>query len=276
MNDAQTMLRSTTLVVHAGGRGTRLRPYTLTIPKPLLKVGLQRKPLICYVIMPFVFHGIRRCIVTIRERSSKALRKLIRYVNEGDIVSDTNDLLNSFGCDRDFEAEILDEGEKSLGRGGVIKKGFEDGVLDLRKPIISMNGCDVARVNVMDLAEKHFENVKNGFYVTNVLASGFYAPGGIAEVDDRRVTKFIEKPPVYAWFNTGIFYMDSASFRYIMEISKFPQNLEDKIIPRLVELGKVAAYRIDIDDFKPVKEEKQYIALRDSDILSYLKPCLVM
>jgi len=275
MNDAQTMLRSTTLVVHAGGRGTRLRPYTLTIPKPLLKVGLQRKPLICYVIMPFVFHGIRRCIVTIRERSSKALRKLIRYVNEGDIVSDTNDLLNSFGCDRDFEAEILDEGEKSLGRGGVIKKGFEDGVLDLRKPIISMNGCDVARVNVMDLAEKHFENVKNGFYVTNVLASGFYAPGGIAEVDDRRVTKFIEKPPVYAWFNTGIFYMDSASFRYIMEISKFPQNLEDKIIPRLVELGKVAAYRIDIDDFKPVKEEKQYIALRDSDVLSYLKPCLV-
>jgi len=276
MNNAQTMLGNTTLIVHAGGRGTRLRPYTLTVPKPLLKVGLQRKPLICYVIMPFVFHGVRRCIVTIREKSSKALKKLVKYVSEGGIVSDTNDLLNSFGCNRDFEAEILDEGEKSLGRGGVIKKGFEEGVLDIGKPIISMNGCDIARVNVMDLAEKHFKNVKNGFYVTNVLASGFYAPGGIAEVEEGRVTKFVEKPPVYAWFNTGIFYMDPASFEYIIEISEFPQNLEDRIIPRLVELGKVAAYRIDIDDFKPVKEEKQYMALRDSDILAYLKPCLVV
>jgi mannose-1-phosphate guanylyltransferase len=47
-------------VVLAGGEGRRFRPYTDIIPKPMLPVGPEEKPLLEYIIRWFSKHGIAK------------------------------------------------------------------------------------------------------------------------------------------------------------------------------------------------------------------------
>ena len=50
-------------VILAGGKGTRLRPYTNSIPKPLLAVG--RKPILEIIIERLREHDFKDIILTV-------------------------------------------------------------------------------------------------------------------------------------------------------------------------------------------------------------------
>ena len=60
------MKEITKAIILAGGEGTRLRPVTLEIPKPLLTV--RRKPIVNYLIELFRKHGVREVKVIIRPK----------------------------------------------------------------------------------------------------------------------------------------------------------------------------------------------------------------
>ncbi|MEM4348598.1 MAG: sugar phosphate nucleotidyltransferase, partial [Candidatus Anstonellaceae archaeon] len=55
------MKKSVIAAVLAGGLGTRLRPLTLKIPKPLVPVN--RKPFISFVLENLASHKIRECVI---------------------------------------------------------------------------------------------------------------------------------------------------------------------------------------------------------------------
>ena len=50
-------------VVLCGGKGTRLRPYTYNIPKPMLKLG--NRPLLEFVLLNLKKNGIKDFILTV-------------------------------------------------------------------------------------------------------------------------------------------------------------------------------------------------------------------
>ena len=52
-------------IILAGGKGTRLYPVTLEIPKPLLTVN--KKPIINYLIEMFKNHGVEEIAITVRK-----------------------------------------------------------------------------------------------------------------------------------------------------------------------------------------------------------------
>jgi len=54
---------TTTAVILAGGRGTRLRPYTVAFPKPLVPVG--DNPILEIIIAQLSRDGFRRVIITV-------------------------------------------------------------------------------------------------------------------------------------------------------------------------------------------------------------------
>ncbi len=64
--DGDTAARDTRVVLMAGGLGTRLRPLTEQVPKPMLPVG--DKPLLELIIENFVNQGFRKFDISVNYR----------------------------------------------------------------------------------------------------------------------------------------------------------------------------------------------------------------
>ena len=88
-------------VILAGGRGTRLKPYTNVFPKPLMPIG--EKPILEIIINQLVAHGIEDIIITVGHMSAL--------------------IMNFFGDGRRVGAKIkYFEEEKPLGTSGNLDK----------------------------------------------------------------------------------------------------------------------------------------------------------
>ncbi|MFH0818064.1 MAG: sugar phosphate nucleotidyltransferase, partial [Candidatus Micrarchaeota archaeon] len=63
--------------VLCGGKGTRLRPYTYSIPKPMLKLG--KRPILQFVIGNLSSSGIKDIILTV----GYLKEQIIEYFGDG-------------------------------------------------------------------------------------------------------------------------------------------------------------------------------------------------
>lgn len=106
-------------MILSAGKGTRLRPLTLTTPKPLVEVG--GKPLIVWHILALKQAGIRDIVINV----SWLADKLLDALGDG----------SQFGVNLKFS---LEQGEPLETAGG-IKKALHDGLLK-DEPFILVNG----------------------------------------------------------------------------------------------------------------------------------------
>lgn len=83
-------------MVLAAGLGTRMRPITDTIPKPLVKI--DGKPMIDYALDSLVAAGVERAVVNVHHFADQMLDHLRNYRGLDIIISDEQDaLMNSGG-----------------------------------------------------------------------------------------------------------------------------------------------------------------------------------
>jgi MurNAc alpha-1-phosphate uridylyltransferase len=83
-------------MVLAAGLGTRMRPITDTIPKPLVKIGA--KPMIDYTLDSLVEAGVERAVVNVHHFADQMEDHLINYRGLDILISDERDaLMNSGG-----------------------------------------------------------------------------------------------------------------------------------------------------------------------------------
>ncbi|WP_017965984.1 nucleotidyltransferase family protein [Rhizobium leguminosarum] len=83
-------------IVLAAGLGTRMRPITDTIPKPLVKI--DGKPMIDYALDCLVAAGIERAVVNVHHHADQMLEHLGNYHGLDILISDERDaLMNSGG-----------------------------------------------------------------------------------------------------------------------------------------------------------------------------------
>ncbi|WP_064708183.1 nucleotidyltransferase family protein [Rhizobium bangladeshense] len=83
-------------MVLAAGLGTRMRPITETIPKPLVRV--DGKPMIDYTLDALVSAGIERAVVNVHHHAEQMIDHLGKYRGLDIIISDERDgLMNSGG-----------------------------------------------------------------------------------------------------------------------------------------------------------------------------------
>src|SRR5487761_2463733 len=57
------MTQDVTVVILAGGKGTRLAPYTTVLPKPLMPVG--EMPILEIVIRQLQYYGFRNIVISV-------------------------------------------------------------------------------------------------------------------------------------------------------------------------------------------------------------------
>ena len=163
------MLPGLTAVVLAGGEGTRLRPLTNDLPKPVLPVA--NRPFFEYMLDHLRSAGVARVIMALGYHAEQ----LIESFGDGSV----------YGLLIDYVVE-----DKPLGTSGAVRALLPE----LKETFLVLNGDCVTEVNIAAMVEQHVERRE-------------YATLAIHTVDDPSrygvivldgigyVSRFIEKPP---------------------------------------------------------------------------------
>ena len=199
-----------------GGQGTRLRPYTYTIPKPMLPLG--RKPILEYVIRNLKANGITDIVLT------------VGYLKES--------IKSYFGDGSKLGVKITYSEEKDeQGTAG----SLHPLAASAKGTFIVQMGDHLSRVNLKKVIE--FHKKQGGIATVAFKRQGVPLEYGVAHVDAaHHVTAFKEKPIVENLVNAGIYVFEPEIFDFIKPKDDFAKN----VFPRLMDSGKkINAYVFD-------------------------------
>ena len=221
------------VVINAGGKGSRLEPYTKVLPKPLIPVG--ELPIIEHIMQRFEEYGCNRFSIIVNYK--KELMKAYFQENE-----------------RKYDIRWYDE-QLPLGTGG--------GLGYLRNRIqgtFFFSNCDtVILADYESMLQFHREN-RN--MVTMVCAyKTFRIPYGVIEMGMQgRIEKIQEKPELSFLTNTGVYLLEPEVFDYIGEEENvgFPE-----VIDRIrADGGKVAIFPISENDWLDMGQHSELERMR--------------
>jgi len=170
--------RDNPMVIMAGGRGTRLRPYTENCPKPMLPIA--GKPMLQHIIERAASQGFWRFVLS------------LNYL--GDMVRDHFGDGSSYGVSIEYVTET-----EPLGTAGALS------LLDPAPtiPFVVTNGDVLTDIDYGELIQFRAHHDAAG-----VMAVRLYEwtnPYGVVETDGIEITGFIEKPVSRSHINAGIY-----------------------------------------------------------------------
>jgi len=186
-------------VIMAGGLGTRLRPLTEDLPKPMLPLG--GKPLMELVIEQLRQVGIRRVNVTTHYKPGK--------------ISDHFGDGSSFGVELNYVNE-----DKPLGTGGAL------GLIDApTEPMLVINGDILTKVDFRAMLAYHQE--QHAVMTVGVRQYDIKVPYGVIECEGPRVCALKEKPQMHFLVNAGVYLLEPKVYEFIPNGEHF--NMTDLI-----------------------------------------------
>ncbi|MDP1808993.1 MAG: nucleotidyltransferase family protein [Actinomycetota bacterium] len=196
-----------TAVVMAGGFGTRLRPLTDDLPKPMLPVG--DKPLLQLIIEQLHEAGINKVNLTTHYK-----REVIE---------------EHFGTGADFGVDIsYVEEDQPLGTAGSLSLLEKtDG------PVLVINGDVLTRINFRAMLEFHRDHEAD--MTVAVRQYKFRVPYGVIETDGPMITALSEKPVVRHFINAGIYLLNPDVCRSIPNGQSYDMT---DLISRLMAEGR--------------------------------------
>ncbi|MDO8513848.1 MAG: NDP-sugar synthase [bacterium] len=223
-------------MILAAGLGTRLRPLTDKIPKPMLPIG--NKPLLEYQLRLLKKFGVKDCAMNLY-----CLPEMImEYFGDG----------KKFGMTIKYSKEA-----ELMGTAGALKKISEF----FDQPFFVFYGDNLTNINLDNLAK--FHRKKGGLVTIALYYEEHPESKGIVEMDsDARIVSFKEKPKseeiTTNWANAGIYLCESEVIKYIPEgkffdfgHDLFPKLLEDnqslygyKMTEFLLDIGTLETYRL--------------------------------
>ena len=212
-------------IILAGGKGTRLHPLTLEIPKPLITV--HKKPLLNYGIELFFKHGIDNLKIIIREEGREA------YANWQNSYKD----LLSQG-----QVEFLEE-SKPMGTLGYIAHRLKEWVG--REHFFVTNGDDLKDVNLSDM---HAFHEKGGAHATlGMVKVQNPEEGGSLLLDGHLIRGFFEKQenPPSNLVSAGIYELSPEIFSFLEDSIREGKEFlmfEKDLFPKMAEEGKLQGF----------------------------------
>jgi NDP-sugar pyrophosphorylase family protein len=203
-------------IILAGGRGTRLAPYTTVLPKPLMPIG--DAPILEVVIRQLAHHGIDDITLAV----GYLAELLMAYCGDG----------SKYNLKLNYSRE-----ETPLGTAGPIAL-----VPELNETFLVMNGDLLTTLNYSDMWNYHRQ--RGAIATLATYRRDVKIDLGVLEFDaDNWVTGYIEKPTFHYSVSTGIYIFEPAVLDYLEPYVRF--DLPDLVL-RLLERGqKVSCYSYD-------------------------------
>jgi len=217
------------VVIMAGGKGTRLDPFTRILPKALIPVG--EKPVIEIIMDEYARYGMKNFHISVNSKS-----KMIKAY---------------FGDqDSDYNISFIDE-DKPLGTAGALR--FLKDKFD--NPFFVSN-CDIiVRNNYYDILQFH----KDGRYDLTVVGSMQHRtiPYGVCKFENGGLLKSIQEKPEYDFLvNTGMYLLNPHILRYIPENTYFDMTELINVLQK--KAHKVGVYPVSEKSWVDIGQLTEY------------------
>lgn len=205
-------------LILAGGKGTRLLPYTIVIPKPMLPI--DNIPIIAIIARQLKFHGFDEVHVSLGY-----LSEMIRIY------------LESHSGDSGMPRFVFHVEEEPLGTSGPIKL-----IGDIDTDFLVINGDILTTLNMRDMFTYHKQN--SATLTIAIRQTEYQLPLGSITLDsNNQVIKFEEKPKSTHLDNIGAYIYSKKALQFIPAKVKFDVN---QLVENLLKAGeKVVAFRED-------------------------------
>lgn len=205
-------------VILAGGEGTRLRPYTYEVAKPMLPI--KGKPMVQHVIELLKSHGVTEIYLAIGYKGEQ----IEGYFGNG----------SRFGLNIKYIKE-----KKPLGTAGplrLLRKYLDDSFYLIWADCIS-------KIDLTDFA--HFHKSHDGLATIALTTVDDTSRFGVASMKGSLITGFVEKPKnedaPTKLVNTGIAIFEPEIIeKYIPKTGK--SMVEKDVYPKLSADGKLYGY----------------------------------
>ncbi len=225
------------VVIMAGGKGTRLRPITEAIPKPMVRVA--GRPILEHIILHLASSNLREIFLAVNYKSEI----IEHHFGDG----------SAYGCRIQYLRE-----EIPLGTAGAL------GLLPVRptEPFIVMNGDLVTQFDVERLLHHHAE----GNYAITIGVHNYRVdiPYGVIGLNDdgTEVTELIEKPSRHFLVNGGIYVVNPELLDLIRPSEEITMVM---FIERALSSKKKVGIHLVEGDWIDVGEHKELAAARGFD-----------
>lgn len=214
-------------MILAAGKGTRVRPITYTIPKPLIPI--LQKPVMEFLVELLREHGFTKIMVNV----SHLANEIEGYFRDG----------QRFGVEiaYSFEGQIID-GElvgKALGSAGGMRK-IQDFQPFFDDTFVVLCGDALIDLDLTSALKWHKEKGAIATIVMKKVAREEVSSYGVVVTDDNgRIKSFQEKPSVEealsTEINTGIYIFEPEILDYIPSGQEY--DIGSQLFPKLVEMN---------------------------------------
>lgn len=226
-------------MILAAGKGTRVRPLTYVLPKPMIPI--LGKPVMAYLIEHLAKCGVRE----IMANTSYHHEKIENYFGDG----------RQFGVEigYSFEGYVTDEGREvhcPLGSAGGIKKIQEFGGFFDQTTIV-ICGDAIIDLDIKSAVEQHRKQGAMATIITKEVPLEAVSSYGVVVTDDSgRIQSFQEKPsPEQAksrMASTGIYIFEPEVIDLIPSGKAF--DIGSDLFPLMVKKGlPLYAQRVDFN-----------------------------
>ncbi|NYZ77793.1 nucleotidyltransferase family protein [Candidatus Micrarchaeota archaeon] len=234
------------VIILCGGKGTRLRPYTHSIPKPMLLLG--RKPILEYTIQKLKGEGFKEIILAVGHLKEQ--------------------IMDYFGDGKKFGVKIFYSVEQDgLGDAGALKNAWK--YVEKEENFLVLMADQLTNLDYRRMVKEH-EKTKPIATVA-LKRIGIPLQWGIFETDSHgRIISLAEKPIVEKLANTAIYVFNKKVFEYLPDKGV----LSTDVIPKLIAKKAVQGfafddYWIDVGSIREYEEINQAVSL--AELISHVK-----
>ncbi len=226
---------SVPVVIMAGGKGTRLSPYTNVLPKPLIPIGSTT--IVERIIDSFYKNGCKDFWLTLNYKKN---------------------LIKAYFDDKDkpYQINYVEE-EDYFGTCGSLSL-LEQSL----SHTLFVSNCDILLdIDYTDLYEFHIKN-RNEMTVVTSLKS-IQVPYGVFDLKNgSEIEKITEKPEYSFYVNTGIYVLEASVIKDIPRGCVF--HMTDLLNKLLQQNRKVGAYPISDSSWQDMGEIEEMKKMIDS------------
>jgi NDP-sugar pyrophosphorylase family protein len=228
-------------VILAGGKGTRLLPFTKVFPKPLVPLG--DKPILDTILRQLKHFGFTRVTLAVGHKAEM----IQTYVRNGE----------QYGIEIDYTFE-----EEPLGTVGPLAQ-----IKDVEQSFLVMNGDLITNLDYSDLLAFHKQQravATIGTYQKNYKID----LGIIQNGDGYSIIDYIEKPTSTFKVSMGIYVFENKVLNYIEpgKYLDFPELVKRLIMNRQkvisypfdgywLDIGNHSDYEKALEEYESIKKE---------------------
>ena len=220
-------------MILAGGMGTRLRPYTVVLPKPLMPIGDY--PILEVIIRQLASQGFRHITMAVNHQASL----IEAFFGNG----------SKWGLRIDYSLE-----QQPLGTIAPLAL-----VPDLPETFLLMNGDVLTDLDFQGLAAKHIEH--STLFTISAAVRRHVIDYGVLQVNGKTLAGFQEKPSVEYLVSMGVYILNRRVLERVPAGRKF--SFDDLMLDMLhhnlpVHVEPYEGYWLDIgrpDDYMQAIEQ---------------------